>query len=132
MIHLPDYMLYVYASTDDILFKAMVDTYLFKKIKQGRGEEIDISSGDILKIATDGSIVIDKFNYRDCSLWSKCNWWTYGSSNTIDDNSTYIDDLKTVAAYQGYSPELNRICLLRYQKIFLSLTFSIVLSSFYY
>ena len=31
----------------------------------------------------------------------RCNWWDYDLGN----DKTYIEDLKSVAVYQGYSPE---------------------------
>ena len=105
LIHLPKYKLYVYASTDEILFKSLVDTKLFDEIKKGNMEEFDIKSGDIVKITTDGSITTDKFKYSSYSSYGKYDWWRYGISSTLDDD-TYIADLKTVAAYQGYSPDM--------------------------
>ncbi len=99
LIHIPKYKLYVYASTDKILFKALIDTNLFEEIKKGAFEEIEINSGDILNVLPDGSIVYDKFNYTDYSF-GHCHWWNYNLSK-----NSYIDDLKSVAAYQGYSPE---------------------------
>lgn len=100
LIHIPKYKLYVYASTDEILYKALVDTKLFAEIKKGAFEEIEINSGDILNILPDGSIVYDKFKYTDYSYFGNCHWWDYYISE-----SSYIDDLKSVVAYQGYSPD---------------------------
>lgn len=100
LIHIPKYKLYVYASTDEILYKALVDTKLFAEIKKGAFDEIEINSGDILNILPDGSIVYDKFKYTDYSYFGNCNWWDYDISE-----SSYIDDLKSIAAYQGYSPD---------------------------
>ena len=100
LIHIPKYKLYVYASTDEILYKALVDTKLFSEIKQGAFEEIKINSGDILNILQDGTVVYDKFEYTDYSYFGHCHWWNYNTSK-----NSYIDDLKSVAAYQGYSPD---------------------------
>lgn len=100
LIHIPKYKLYVYASTDEILYKALVDTKLFVEIKKGAFDEIEINSGDILNILPDGSIVYDKFKYTDYSYFGNCNWWDYDISK-----DSYIDDLKSIAAYQGYSPD---------------------------
>lgn len=100
LIHIPKYELYVYASTDEILYKALVETKLFEEIKKGAFEEIGINSGDILNILPDGTIVYDKFEYTDFSYFGHCQWWNYNISK-----NSYIDDLKSVAAYQGYSPE---------------------------
>ena len=38
LIHIPKYKLYVYASTDEILYKALVDTNIFDEIKGGNFE----------------------------------------------------------------------------------------------
>ena len=100
LIHIPKYKLYVYASTEEILYKALVETKLFAEIKKGAFEEIEINSGDILNILSDGTIVYDKFEYIDNSYFGHCQWWNFGTSK-----NSYIDDLKSVAAYQGYSPD---------------------------
>lgn len=99
LIHIPKYHLYVYASTDEILYKALVDTKLFDEIKTGNFEEIPIHEGDILNILPDGTVVNDKFDYIDYSYYGNCDWRNYGSY----DNSGYIDEIKSAAAYQGYS-----------------------------
>ncbi len=100
LIHIPEYRLYVYASTDEILYKALIDTKLFDEIKKGAFEEIEINSGDILNILPDGSMVCSKFDYVDYSYLSHCQWWNYTTTD-----SDYIDDLKSIAAYQGYSSD---------------------------
>lgn len=100
LIHIPKYKLYVYASTDEILYKALVETKLFEEIKKGSFEEIEINSGDILNILPDGTVVYGKFDYTDYSYFGHCQWWNYSAFK-----SSYIDDLKSVAAYQGYSPD---------------------------
>ena len=100
LIHIPKYKLYVYASTDKILYRALVETSLFDEIKTGAFEEIEINTGDILNILPDGSIICRKFNYTDYSCFRHCQWWDY---NTL--NNDYVDDLKSVAAYHGYSTD---------------------------
>ena len=100
IIHFPKYQLYVYASTDEILYKALLGTNLFKEVKQGNFEEIDISSGEILTIFSCGKILRDKFKYTDysyCRLW---DWRTHG----LYENE-YIKDLKNVSKYYGYDPD---------------------------
>ena len=101
LIHLPKYKLYVYASTEEILYKALVETKLFKEIKQAAFEEIKIKSGDILNILPDGTIVYDRFTFTDYSYFGYYDWRDYDFSKETD----YIDDLKSVAAYQGFSPD---------------------------
>jgi len=67
LIHFPQYKLYVYASTEEILFKALVGTKLFQEVKKGNFEEIKIDSGEILMIFRCGKIMRDKFKYEDYS-----------------------------------------------------------------
>ena len=101
LVHIPKYKLYVYASTSEILFKALVETKLFEEIKKAKFEEINISEGDILNLLPDGNIVYDRFKYTDyCYLGRGYHWydWDYYENS-------YIDDLKSVATYQGYSPK---------------------------
>ncbi|MCH5186206.1 MAG: hypothetical protein J1F64_08805 [Oscillospiraceae bacterium] len=100
LVHLPNYELYIYASTDEILYKALVDTKLFQEIKTGNFEEIKIHSGDIIKILSNGKIMSDKFNYNEYLGGRK--WWEYDMSGDYD---TYVDELKYVASYQEYSGE---------------------------
>lgn len=105
LIHFPAYKLYVYASTDEILYKALVDTTLFDEVKKGNFEEIEINSGNILAINKKGEILKDEFLYEDYSYYGNCNWWDYGFLHSNKKEKSYIDDLKSVAVYYGYSPE---------------------------
>jgi translation initiation factor 2 beta subunit (eIF-2beta)/eIF-5 len=89
----------VYASTEEILYKALVDTKLFEEIKTGNFEEIKINEGDILHILQNGTIVYDKFNYIE--YFGRCDWRYFD----MDYDDLYVEDLKAVAAYQGYSEE---------------------------
>lgn len=100
IIHFPKYKLYVYASTDKILYKAVVDTSLLKEIKKGDFDEVPINGGDILSIQTDGTLSYDKFEYNDYSSYGYCHWRDYGTKK----DNTYLDDLKMVATYNGISP----------------------------
>ena len=102
LVHLPKYKLYVYASTDEILYKSLVDTKLFAEIKSGAFEEVAVRPGDIIRLLPDGKLLKDTFSYTDCSSWYNCRWWNYMYE---DKQSLYIEDLKNVAAYQGIAPE---------------------------
>lgn len=102
LIHIPKYKLYVYASTDEILYKALVDTNIFEEIKKGKCEEIKVNSGDIIRILSNGTVLTDKFNYFDYS-YLRCNWWD--RPVIIDDSAEYVDNLKMVAGYYGYGED---------------------------
>ena len=56
VVHFPSEKLYVYASTSEILYKALVDTEYFELVKKGKFKEITITEGYILCIKPDGSI----------------------------------------------------------------------------
>lgn len=109
ILHFPKSKIYVYASTDEILYRAIIDSSLFDELKNKDYEEIDIMAGDILKITPFGIIEKSHFNYKN--YYSK-GWWEYGFSplSLWDENgnieSGYISDLKAVAEYMGYSPDI--------------------------
>ena len=44
LLHFPKSQIYVYASTESILFKALIDTPLFHELKKGEYEEAEIFS----------------------------------------------------------------------------------------
>ncbi len=99
ILHFPNLELYVYASTEEILWKALVDTELFDELKGGNYEKVQITDGDILNILPDGNLVYDKFEYNES--FGGYKWWNYG----IVDENEYIKELKSVAKYHGYTEE---------------------------
>lgn len=103
ILRFPKYGLIVYASTEMILWRAVLQTDLFAEIKAGRYEKIEIDEGDILKLMPNGETERYGFEYNDYS-YRNCNWWDC-RPYAVGGASTYIDDLKAVANYQGYSSE---------------------------
>ena len=101
ILHFPKLKLYVYASTEEILYKAFVDSPLFADLKNGEFEEIEINEGDILKIRSDGKREKAEFEY---TYYYGMKWWDYGIYEKSDKNS-YITDLKSIAQCNGYSPD---------------------------
>ena len=111
ILHFPEKKIYVYASTDEILYKALVDySPLFAELKKGKAKKVEISEGEILKIRPDGKLERGTFEY---SYFCGRKWWDYGcfspirldnvqSGYTQDD---YLEDIKSVAQYNGYSPD---------------------------
>ena len=111
ILHFPKLKMYVYASTEEILYKALVDFQpLLKALKKGEFNEVEISEGDILKIRPDGRLERKTFEY---SKYYGRGWWDYGSFSTITfgkskkgyKRNDYIDDLKSVATFYGYSAD---------------------------
>ena len=101
VIHFPKFKLYTYASTDKILYRALIDSPLFEELKEKKYETIPIEEGQILKISSSGLLEYKAFDYFYC-YGRRC--WEYGFETKKEENE-YIRDLKSVAAYQGYQPE---------------------------
>ena len=101
VIHFPKFKLYTYASTDEILYRALIDSPLFEELKEKKYETIPIEEGQILKISSSGLLEYKAFDYFYC--YGR-RWWEYGFETKKEENE-YIRDLKSVAAYQGYQPE---------------------------
>ena len=66
-------------------------------------EEITIHNGDILNLRPDGNIVYSKFDYDEYRGYGFRDWWDYGMY--YSSTNSYIDDLKSVAVFEGISPE---------------------------
>lgn len=108
IVHFPKLKLYVYASTDNILWQALIESPLFDDIKSKDFEEISISEGDILKIDCHGKRFCDKFDFK---MSYGCDWRNYhhfGCSYYDYDGEyslAHFDKLKNVASYYGYTEE---------------------------
>lgn len=115
ILHFPSKQIFVYASTDEILFKALIDSPLFDDLKNKNYEPILLTEGTILRISTDGTLEQCEFQCKD---YYGLGLWEYGSfSHTYTQNLSdslreeYIEDLKTFAAYQGIDEETIDILL---------------------
>ena len=108
ILHFPKEKIYVYASTESILYRALVGSPLFSSMKQGEYETVPIDTGEILMIRANGQTELQKFHFK---YTTAKNWWEYGVSTYHPSTGSvplgsYIEDLKYVAAYQGYDPEV--------------------------
>lgn len=108
--HFKDKGIYIYASTEEILLKALQRM----SVKLGRGKKVDIKCGEIL--------IIDKYGEQSCSKFETDNldgfsfasyiWRTsvprceVTSKKSKSYQEEYIERLKTEAEYCGYSPSL--------------------------
>jgi glucosamine 6-phosphate synthetase-like amidotransferase/phosphosugar isomerase protein len=96
--------LYVYASTAEILNRAVSKMRLPRKRQQ-----ISLISGDILRLSPDGTTQTARFDtaklnahyYYD--LWSPCLPYQYYLCSRQEDS--YLDELKSVAGHYGYTPD---------------------------
>ena len=102
ILHFSKSKIYVYASTEAILFKALVDTPLFKELKLGDYEELSVLEGDILKISPDGVREKSRFDF---SYYFGKGWWEYDLTERDSVTEAYIEDLKYLALAQGIAPE---------------------------
>lgn len=96
----PQSKVYLYASTESILFRALCKIPL----KLGEAERIEVDDGEILQINAQGQIARSCFEMKE-------SWWNYpvaysceSSYRPTRSNQSYTDELKSVAATFGYSP----------------------------
>ena len=93
LYHWKELGLYIYASTETILTKALAQMKL-----PANHEQISVEMGDILHIDAHGKRRYGHFNY-DHLLWEKHSWQLQPA------NTSYISDLKSVSWMFGFSPK---------------------------
>ena len=96
LLHFPGQDLYVYASTEEILRKALNRTWLGRMFST----EVVVDGGDILTIRADGSRRTDRFRQQES--WPFYGW--YSPPVRYNAQSHYLRTLKSVASAFGYSP----------------------------
>jgi len=109
--HFKDIGIYIYASTEEILLKALGKM----TFKLGRYEKIDITCGDILTIDKYGNRTKSTFQTDNLDGFSFASYYWRTSIPRCEITSKkipksyqeeYIDRLKNEAEYFGYSPSL--------------------------
>jgi hypothetical protein len=112
ILHFPAEKTYVFASTDEILYRSLVDSPLFSALKDKQYEAVPITCGTILKICADGKLETESFHF---SHYVGRSWWEYGGYGMHESGSTgkkvsmreaYIEELKIHAAYMGIDPDM--------------------------
>jgi len=101
VLHFPEKKMYVYASTDEILYKSIVDSILFADLKRGHFSEVPIEEGVILKIKPDGTLEKETFHFCESV---GLPWWEFGGypvKNIRTDEIEYLNTLRTMAWYHG-------------------------------
>ena len=107
LLHFPSLGLYLYASTEEILDRAMSQMAL-DTCKPCR---IPLDCGDILRIDRDGALTRSEFDdYRLFARWRASIWdmpyrrpWENRDRPAPADS--YLEDVKSVASAFGYAPE---------------------------
>ena len=107
VIHFDKMGLYVYASTDEILWRALVDSGFIPQIKRGEYKEIPLQEGQILSIDRNGKTEYSTFEFQDYYYSPK--WWNACNSTSCvacADDEDYIENVKFMASYMGYGEEI--------------------------
>lgn len=92
--HFKSLGLYVYASTEEILGRALQRLGM-QRLKH---KTVTLRNGDILQINKDGQLTWGKFQNTG---WHRSYWRPY----CFEDNWTHLDMLKSMSALFGYGPE---------------------------
>ena len=104
LYHFPNLGLYVYASTEEILKKALGNAHLTSK----KPIQVSLSCGDILQIDANGNLSHSQFD-TSALFGSYVFPWAYGSRKSHDkkedSSDPYLEALKDVAPSFGYTPE---------------------------
>ena len=102
IIHFPAVGVYVYASTAEILNKALARCGNWL----GRGEKVDIAMGDIVKIDSNGRITRDAF---DASKFYRSSWGYWDTPlypRLPHSEEKHLSLLKSVAKSFGFTGEM--------------------------
>ncbi|MBR6985647.1 MAG: class II glutamine amidotransferase [Ruminococcus sp.] len=99
LMHFPEYGLYLYASTTEILVNA------FKKLRfNAMCENIKVESGNILRIDSDGKLSISNFDYTEphyiYHLRRLYDWFDCGTND-----KNYENDLLMMCGFYGVDSE---------------------------
>ena len=108
--HFEDKGIYIYASTEEILLKALQKM----PIKLGKGKKVEIKCGEILTIDKYGDQSRSEFNTENLNYFSFAPYIWQTSIPRCETKQKvyssyqeeYLDRLKTEAEYCGYSPTL--------------------------
>ena len=106
LYHYPSAGLYLYASTEEILNRAL----RCLRLPFGKPIPVSIQSGEILKIDEDGHISCGEFDDSKLfSSWRWPGWYPYSSwrrfGGKTEEADPYLEEIKSVAAAFGYTPE---------------------------
>ena len=96
--HYKELGLYVYASTTEILEKALKSTGFDLKCN-----EVIVKEGNIIQIEPNGEIWSSEFKIHETERFFG-RWYNYGY-NDFEENEEYFNDLKTICGYYGVDEE---------------------------
>lgn len=96
LMHFPEAGIYIYASTEEILRKALRQL----PFRLGKSEKIHLFSGELVKIDAQGKI--SRSHFDDSKLY--CGFGSFWPLYEPAAQSEYLRDLKAVAPYFGLAP----------------------------
>lgn len=102
LYHFPERGLYVYASTEEILKRALD----MARLPLGKPMRVSLDCGEILAIDTNGNEERSAFN--DAHLFQHSLFWPYdwhGLELNTPPKKTHLDEIKAVVQAFGYAPE---------------------------
>lgn len=105
LYHYPRSGVYLYASTEEILKRALHRLRLPLEVP----ERVNLECGDILRISRSGRQERTAFDASNLLLpWGNPSWWTQPRKRTGrgDAEQEYLEELKAVACSYGYTPEV--------------------------
>jgi len=102
ILHFENAGIYVFASTDTILWRALIASELFAELQHGKYEEIVLHEGNILKITSGGELKSSEFKYVDTIGRM---WYDFDFPQTTKDENVYLEDIKSIASMYGITPE---------------------------
>ena len=105
LYHYPRSAVYLYASTEEILKRALHRL----RLPLEPPERVEAECGDILRISRTGKQERAAFDASNLLLlpWGNPSWWTHPRRQIRrgDAEREYLDELKAVACSYGYTPE---------------------------
>lgn len=105
LVHFPKTGVYLYASTEEILDRAM------KKLRLPLDNpiQVEVCCGDILRINPQGQIAGERFDTTSIMqnwYYSTYLWPTAPKAKPKDANAEYEDELRSIAGAFGYAPQM--------------------------
>lgn len=103
LYHFQNIGLYFYASTEEILKKALAQLWI--SVKQAK--RVSVESGEILRIDLNGTITRSRFDdsHFTSAYLGPAFYDSRGRKQRIYSEASYLDEIKSVAAAFGYVPE---------------------------
>ncbi len=96
LLHFPAKRMYVYASTEEILYRALVLSPLFDDLKHGEFEAIPLKMGTVTHISSHGKLTSEDFDFTEAYTRP---WWEYSLGE-----HEYTGILHSVAVSCGIDP----------------------------